>query len=107
MLAQTLQERRDLVRELGARYLKEGPCIIQLRVPAENSVVHGDVGGYDLVSGTWAYRVHRPPLALADGEVAPTTGGGRLQHRTNTKRPGGEPGLLLCFDYPHPRPARP
>jgi ABC-type transport system substrate-binding protein len=55
MLAQTLQERRELVRELGTRYIKEGPCLIQLRVPPENSVVHGDVGGYDLVSGTWAY----------------------------------------------------
>ena len=48
-------ERRELVRELGTRYIKEGPCLIQLRVPPENSAVHGNVGGYDLVSGTWAY----------------------------------------------------
>jgi hypothetical protein len=38
-----------------SRCIEEGPCVIQLRVPAENSAVHGDVGGYDLVSGTWAY----------------------------------------------------
>jgi peptide/nickel transport system substrate-binding protein len=55
ILAQTLQERRQLVRDLTTRYLKEGPCLIMLRVPPENSVVHGNVGGYDLVSGTWAY----------------------------------------------------
>jgi ABC-type transport system substrate-binding protein len=55
MLAQTLQERRQIVRDLATRYLKEGPCLIMLRVPAENSALHGNVAGYDLVSGTWAY----------------------------------------------------
>jgi peptide/nickel transport system substrate-binding protein len=55
MLAQTAQERKQLVRDLSTRYLKEGPALIMLRVPAENSALHSNVGGYDLISGTWAY----------------------------------------------------
>jgi ABC-type transport system substrate-binding protein len=55
MLAQTLQERRQMLRDFATRYLQEGPSLIMLRVPPENSVTHGNVGGFDLVSGTWAY----------------------------------------------------
>lgn len=29
--------------------------MILLRTPPENSAVHGNVAGYDLVSGAWAY----------------------------------------------------
>ncbi len=55
LLAQTLQERKSLLREFATRYMKEGQSLIQLRVPAENSVTHGDVAGFDTVSGAWAY----------------------------------------------------
>ncbi len=56
MLAQTLQERRDMVRQLSSKILADGPALIMLRTPPENLAVHSDLAGYDLVSGPWAYR---------------------------------------------------
>lgn len=55
MLAQTLQERKELMQTFVKRYMSEGQSLILLRVPPENSVTHGDVAGFDLVSGPWAY----------------------------------------------------
>ncbi len=52
---QTLQERKDLLQQFIKRYLDEGPSLVMLRTPAENSAIHGNVGGYDLISGTWMY----------------------------------------------------
>jgi peptide/nickel transport system substrate-binding protein len=59
VIAQTLQERKDLLRSFVTRYLKEGPPLVLLRTPPENSAVHGNVAGYDLVSGAWAYPSYR------------------------------------------------
>jgi peptide/nickel transport system substrate-binding protein len=59
VIAQTLQERRELLRSFVTRYLKEGPPLVLLNTPPENSAVHGDVAGYDLVSGPWAYPSYR------------------------------------------------
>jgi ABC-type transport system substrate-binding protein len=55
LYAQTLQERKQILRDFVTRYVAEGPSLILLRVPPENSAQHGTVGGFDLVSGTWAY----------------------------------------------------
>jgi peptide/nickel transport system substrate-binding protein len=54
--SQTAQERKDLLRSFVNRIVKEGPPLVLLRTPPENLAVHGDVAGYDLVSGPWAYR---------------------------------------------------
>ncbi len=59
VLAQTLTERKDLLRQVATRIQKEGPALILFRTPPENSAVHGNVGGYDLVSGPWAYPSYR------------------------------------------------
>ena len=59
VVAQTLQERRELLRSFVNRYLKEGPPLVLLRTPPENSAVHGNVAGYDLISGAWAYPSYR------------------------------------------------
>lgn len=59
MLAQTLQERRDLVRTLSKRIMDEGPALIMLRTPPENSAVQGNIAGYDLIGGPWAYASYR------------------------------------------------
>jgi peptide/nickel transport system substrate-binding protein len=53
--AQTLQERKDLLQQFTKRYLEWGPCLVFIRHPAENSAIHGNVGGYDLIAGTWMY----------------------------------------------------
>jgi ABC-type transport system substrate-binding protein len=54
--AQTLQERKDLLRSFVTRVSKEGPPLVLTRTPPENLAVHGNVAGYDLVAGPWAYR---------------------------------------------------
>jgi ABC-type transport system substrate-binding protein len=54
--SQTAQERKDLLRSFVNRVVKEGPPLVLLRTPPENLAVHGNVAGYDLVSGPWAYR---------------------------------------------------
>jgi ABC-type transport system substrate-binding protein len=56
VVAQTLQERKDIVRAVQTRIQKEGPALVLLRTPPENLAVHGNVAGYDMVSGAWAYR---------------------------------------------------
>ncbi len=55
-LAQTTQERKDLLQQFTTRILKEGPPLILTRTPPDNLAVRGNVAGYDLVSGPWAYR---------------------------------------------------
>jgi peptide/nickel transport system substrate-binding protein len=59
VLAQTTQERRELLQSFVTRIVKEGPPLILTRTPPENSALHGNVGGYDLVSGPWAYPSYR------------------------------------------------
>lgn len=59
VLAQTLTERKDLLRQVATRFQKEGPALILLRTPPVNNAVHGDVGGFDLISGPWAYAQYR------------------------------------------------
>ena len=44
-----------MLRQVVTRVQKEGPPLILLRTPPENTALHGDVGGYDLTSGAWAY----------------------------------------------------
>jgi peptide/nickel transport system substrate-binding protein len=57
--AQTLQERKELLRSFATRILKEGPPLILLRTPPENTAVHSNVAGYDLIGGAWAYASYR------------------------------------------------
>ena len=56
VVAQTLQERKDIVKQVQTRIQKEGPALILTRIPPDNFAVAGNVAGYDLVSGPWAYR---------------------------------------------------
>ena len=57
--AQTLQARTELLRSFVTRMLKEGPPLVILRTPALNMAVHGNIAGYDLISGPWAYAQYR------------------------------------------------
>ena len=57
--AQTLQARTELLRSFVTRILKEGPPLVMLRTPPFNQAVHGNIAGYDLISGPWAYAQYR------------------------------------------------
>jgi peptide/nickel transport system substrate-binding protein len=59
VLAQTIQDRKAILRPFLERYVKEGPPLILIRTPADNIAVHGNVAGYDMVSGPWAYASYR------------------------------------------------
>jgi ABC-type transport system substrate-binding protein len=58
VLAQTQQERKDLLRSFITRVLKEGPPLVLTRTPPNSQAIHGNVAGYDLQSGPWAYSIY-------------------------------------------------
>jgi ABC-type transport system substrate-binding protein len=51
----TAQERKAIVQPLIKRMYDEGVPLIILRHPPDNFALHGDVGGYDMTTGPWAY----------------------------------------------------
>jgi peptide/nickel transport system substrate-binding protein len=55
-VAQTLEERTELVRSFETRYLEEGPAIWITHIARALAAYQGNTGGQDLVgvSGTWA-----------------------------------------------------
>ena len=54
-----LEEKKAIVRDFSLRYIKEGPPLLQLRVPADNVALQGHVAGNDLVIGPWAYNSYK------------------------------------------------
>ena len=50
------EERKAIVRDFSLRYIKEGPPLLPMRVPADNVAMHSHVAGNDLVIGPWAYN---------------------------------------------------
>ena len=52
------EDKVALAREFSMRYIKEGPPMVQIRVPADNLAIQPDVAGNDLVIGPWAYNTY-------------------------------------------------
>ncbi len=55
MQAQTMEERKQVIRPFQLQYIKEGPPLLQLYVPHDVNVFQANFAGMDLVAGTWAY----------------------------------------------------
>ncbi|MFN8638988.1 MAG: ABC transporter substrate-binding protein [Dehalococcoidia bacterium] len=53
--AQTMQERKEIIRPFQLRYIQEGPPLLQLRVPPDSYAVRGNFAGLDLATGAWSY----------------------------------------------------
>ncbi len=53
------EDKVALAREFTLRYIKEGPPMLQLRVPPDNIANQSHVAGNDLVSGPWAYNSYQ------------------------------------------------
>ena len=51
-----LEDRKAILRDFSLRYIKEGPPLLHLRVPADNIAIQSHVAGNDLVIGPWAYN---------------------------------------------------
>ena len=55
LVTNDLEERTKLFHEFEDRYIAEGPALLQLLVSRDNHAFQANVGGVDLVTGTWAY----------------------------------------------------
>ena len=53
------EEKKAIIRDFSLRYIKEGPPLLLLRIPADNVAIQGHVAGNDLVIGPWAYNSYR------------------------------------------------